>query len=117
MSNLDQFTLDLLTNGEVIDVDQDPLGKQASRKQQDGDAEVWARPLFDGTTAVALFNRGQEAKEVTARWSELGLSGKLAVRDLWQQKDLGTAEGSFSATVPSHGAVLLKIGTPAPETF
>ncbi|HUT56085.1 MAG TPA: putative Ig domain-containing protein [bacterium] len=117
MSNLDQLTLDLLTNGEVIDVDQDPLGKQASRKAKEGDTEVWARPLFDGTTAVALFNRGKEAKEVAARWADLGLSGKLPVRDLWRQRDLGTSEGSFQATVPSHGAVMLKIGTPRPETF
>lgn len=117
MSNLDQFTLDLLTNGEVIDVDQDPLGKQASRKAKQGDTEVWARPLFDGTTAVALFNRGNEASEVTVQWSEVGLSGSQPVRDLWRHKDLGAAEGLFRAAVPSHGAIMLRIGTPEPETF
>jgi len=112
LSQLDQFTLDLLTNDEVIAVDQDPLGKAAGRRAQEGMAEVWARPLWDGTMAVGLFNRGIEKMKVTAKWSDLGLEGKQPVRDLWRKSDLGVFEGSFSAKVPSHGAVLVKIGTP-----
>ena len=66
----------------------------------------------DGTVAVGLFNRGLEPYDVTARWSDLGLTGPQPVRDLWQQKDLGDSDGQFTATVPRHGAVLVKIGTP-----
>ena len=90
MSQLDPFTTALLGNDEVLAVDQDPLGKPAGRKAKDGQLEVWARPLSDGTTAVGLFNRGSAPAEVTAHWTDLGLSGEQPVRDLWQQKDLGS---------------------------
>jgi alpha-galactosidase len=113
MSELDKFTVDVLSNDEVIDVNQDPLGKPAGRRMQDGRLEVWARPLWDGTVAVGLFNRGQQAANVTARWSDLGLQGSQPVRDLWQQKDLGVFRDSLSALVPQHGAVLVKIGRPS----
>lgn len=112
MTNLDQFTLDLLTNDEVLDVNQDPLGKAASRKALDGETEVWARPLWDGTQAVAAFNRGGTIQKVTIKWSDLGLSGSQPVRDLWLQKDQGAADGSYTASVPPHGAVMLKVGKP-----
>jgi len=110
MSEMDKFTIDLLSNDEVIDVNQDPLGRAGRRVSQDGRLEIWARPLWDGTLAVGLFNRGQTAIKVTANWSDLGLQGREPVRDLWQQRDLGTFAGAFSATVPQHGAVLVKIG-------
>jgi len=110
LSQLDKFTLDLLTNDEVIEVDQDPLGRQARRRSRTDWTEVWSRPLWEGTLAVGLFNRGPIKTRVTARWSHLGISGRRAVRDLWQQKDLGTFDHSFSRIVPAHGAVLLKIG-------
>jgi alpha-galactosidase len=110
MSKLDKFTIDLLGNTEVIAVNQDPLGKPAGRRMKDLRVEMWARPLWDGTLAVGLFNRGQEATTVTAKWSDLGLKGSQPVRDLWQQKDLGVSRDSFSARVPQHGAVLVKIG-------
>jgi alpha-galactosidase len=110
MSAMDKFTLDLLSNDEVIEVNQDPLGKPAGRRAQEGRVEIWARPLGDGTLAVGLFNRGQEAKKVTARWSDLGLAGRQPVRDLWLQQDLGVFADSFSTMVPQHGAVLIKVG-------
>jgi alpha-galactosidase len=112
LSKLDAFTLALLSNDEVIDVDQDPLGRAAGRIWQDARREIWARPLADGTMAVGLFNRGLAASEVTVRFSELGLRGPQPVRDLWQRKDLGTTREQFTATVPRHGAVLVKIGRP-----
>ena len=65
----------------------------------DGDLEVWAKDMEDGTKAVGLFNRGEEATDVTAKWSDLGLKGKRIVRDLWRQKDLGKYEGEFKAGV------------------
>ena len=115
MSQLDPFTTALLTNDEVLAVNQDPLGKPAGRKAKDGQLEVWARPLSDGTTAVGLFNRGAAPADVTARWADLGVQGEQPVRDLWRQKDLGAFADSFKATVPRHGAVLVKIGKPAQE--
>jgi len=113
MSQIDAFTIDLLGNREVLAVDQDPLGKAARRVWHDNDLEVWARPLSDGAVAVGLFNRKPAAQKVTARWSDLGLSGPRTVRDLWQQKDLGVSTGAFEATVPRHGAVLVRIAAPA----
>jgi alpha-galactosidase len=110
MTQMDQFTLDLLTNDEVIDVNQDELGKGARRAWKEGDLEVWSRPLHDGSIAVGLFNRGYEPADVTARWSDLDLSGSQRVRDLWQQRDLGEHVDSFKATVPGHGSMLLQIG-------
>ncbi len=117
MANMDKFTIDVLTNGEVLEVNQDPLGVQASRKAAAAETEVWARPLWDGTQAVALFNLSEREREVTANWSDLGLAGAQPVRDLWRHKDLGTFNGSFKVAVPSHGALMLKVGEPAKEDF
>ncbi len=115
MSQLDPFTTALLSNDEVLAVDQDPLGKPAGRKAKNGSLEVWARPLSDGTTAVGLFNRGGAPAEVTARWADIGVKGEQPVRDLWRQRDLGNVSDSFKVMVPRHGAVLVKIGKPAQE--
>jgi alpha-galactosidase len=111
ITRLDDFTLSLLTNDEVIDVDQDPLGKPGRRVAIDGDLEVWARDMEDGTKAVGLFNRGEDTTTVTAKWADLGLKGKRIVRDLWRQKDLGKYEGAFTASVPRHGVVLVRLRT------
>lgn len=110
LGQMDDFTLALLTNDEVLAVNQDPLGKQARRAAVQGEREVWARPLRDGTLAVGLFNRGLFEARVEARWKDLGISGRQPVRDLWQRKDLGTYRGVFSASLPPHGARLIKIG-------
>jgi alpha-galactosidase len=109
MTQLDDFTLSLLTNDEVLDVDQDPLGRQAARVARDGQLEVWAKDMEDGSKAVGLFNRGEASAAVTARWSDLGLSGKQIVRDLWRQTDLGSFTGEFTDSVPRHGVVLVKV--------
>jgi alpha-galactosidase len=112
LTQIDAFTKALLTNDEVLDVDQDPLGRQAARVARDGSTEVWARPLFDGTWAVGLFNRGVESAPVTIRWSDVGLGGRQPIRDLWQRKDIGSHRGGFTAPVPAHGVLLLKVGRP-----
>ncbi len=112
LADMDAFTLALLTNDEVLDVNQDPLGEPANRRAKNDTAEVWARRLWDGTMAVGLFNRGAIGREVTAKWSDLELSGPQPVRDLWQREDLGEFDGSFTTTVPGHSAVMLRIGRP-----
>jgi alpha-galactosidase len=110
MAQFDKFTTDLMTNHEVLEVNQDVLGRGGSRVQQDQRLEVWVKPLADGTKAVALFNRGLQRASVTASWADVGVTGAQPVRDLWQQRDLGTFSGQFTTTVPAHGAVLVKVG-------
>jgi alpha-galactosidase len=112
LSKLDEFTLGLLTNDEVLEVSQDPLGCQAARVAKDGALEVWAKDLEDGSKAVGLFNRGEEEGTVTVTWKELGIGGQQKVRDLWRQKDLPACTGQFQSPVPRHGVVLIKL-TPA----
>ncbi len=109
MTRLDEFTLSLLTNDEVIDVDQDPLGKAGRRVFKDEDLEVWSKEMEDGSKAVGLFNRGEFESAVVANWANLGISGKQRVRDLWRQEDLGLFEGQFTAKVPRHGVKLVRI--------
>ena len=102
---------EILTNREVIAVDQDPLGMQGRRVKRNGDQEVWAKQLADGGRAVVLFNRGSKAAEVTALWTDIGYPPHLTakVRDLWSHKDLGNLSEKFSAEVPSHGVVMVTI--------
>jgi alpha-galactosidase len=102
---------DILTNKEVIAVNQDPLGRQGRRVSKNGDLEVWSKPLAGGARAVILFNRGDGEKEITANWTDLYYPNNLSatVRDLWQKKDLGKFTGKFSATVASHGVVMVTV--------
>jgi alpha-galactosidase len=102
---------DILTNKEVIAVDQDPLGRQGRRVWKDGDLEVWAKQLQDGDRAVILLNRGSSGQPITVNWEQLGYPDHLsaAVRDLWAHKDLGKFTVKFSATVASHGVVMVTV--------
>ncbi|MFO1076761.1 MAG: NPCBM/NEW2 domain-containing protein [Planctomycetota bacterium] len=109
MAQLDPFTLSLLTNDEVLAVDQDPLGRQARRVGKDGDAEVWAKPMADGSLAVGLFWRGRGEGRVAATWAQLGITGPHRVRDLWRQRDVGNADGSYATTVPKHGVQFVQL--------
>ncbi len=95
----------ILMNKEVVAIDQDTLGKQAVRVTKNETSEVWSKPLADGGVAVGLFNRGCNSAKITAAWSDLGVTGSRAVRDLWEHKDLGKMTGQFSADVPQHGVV------------
>ncbi|MEE3623047.1 glycoside hydrolase family 27 protein [Nitrospirillum sp. BR 11752] len=101
----------ILTNTEVIAVDQDPLGAQGRRVAKQGDLEVWARPLASGDRAVVLLNRGTAPATITVNWPDLGYPAKLPakVRDLWQAKDQGTSKGSYTAEVAGHGVVMVTI--------
>jgi alpha-galactosidase len=114
MTQLDDFTIGLLTNDEVLAVDQDPLGQEAHRVPSAEDsAQIWARPLADGTWAVGLFNLADAPADVTVSFADLKLpAGPHPVRDLWRQKDLAAAADHFTATVNPHGTVMLKIGKP-----
>jgi len=109
MTKLDDFTLNLLSNDEVLEVNQDPLGRQAARVAKRGSVEVWAKQMEDGSEAVGLFNLGEEEARVTATWSDLGLAGRKMVRDLWRQINLGEFTGEFGTSVPRHGVVLVRM--------
>lgn len=109
MTRLDAFTLNLLTNDEVLEVSQDPLGRAAGRIGKKNSTEIWAKEMEDGSKVVGLFNRGDDTTPVKVTWSELGLSGKQTVRDLWRQQDVGTSSAEFEAPVSRHGVVLVRI--------
>jgi alpha-galactosidase len=117
LTQLDPFTMGLLTNDEVIDVDQDSLGTAAHvvKPATPGSPsiQIWARPLADGSLAVGLVNLGDAAADGTVAWSDLQISGAHQVRDLWRQKDLGSFDEKFDAPqIPSHGVVFVKIARP-----
>jgi alpha-galactosidase len=113
IERLDEFTLSLLSNDEVLEINQDPLGKQAVRTVIANGGEILVKDLEDGTKAVGIFNPGTEAASLTVSWSQVGVSGPQRVRDLWRQKDLGVFAGRFETKVPSHGVTLVKV-MPAP---
>ncbi|MCK9399111.1 MAG: NPCBM/NEW2 domain-containing protein [Bacteroidales bacterium] len=122
LSRLDDFTLSLLTNDEVLAINQDELGRQAIRVFQDKGYEVWAKPLADSSVAVGLFFTGLDSpadafnweggipnRTLTVNWSDLGINGVYKVRDLWRQKDVGQFASVYTAEVPYHGVVLVKL--------
>ena len=100
---------DILTNKEVIAIDQDKLGKAARQISRNGETEIWLRPLSGGAYAVGLFNRGAADERIEIKWEELELPSRPRVRDLWAHKDLGVTPGGFGATVPSHGVALIRV--------
>jgi len=107
LPDTDEWTLSLLTNDEVLAVNQNPLGKPACRVKQTKDTEVWAKAMEDGSTAIGLFNRSPVARTIDFDWSVAGLAGRQTLRDLWAHKDFGAFDIEYGVTVPSHGAVLL----------
>lgn len=113
IDKLDDFTLSLLTNDEVIDVNQDPLGLQAAPIWRDGNSKViYVKHLEDGSVAVGLFNRGEKPAEMKFTLRQLGMRGTKTIRDLWRQQDIATLElgETYTAEVAPHGVVLLKVG-------
>ena len=123
MANMDDFTLNLLTNNEVIAVSQDPMVAPA-RKMLVKNGQIWSKKLYDGSYAVGFFHVDpyfilwdqDDAESMQMRDYEfdfdlnlLGIEGKAMVRDLWRQKDLGEVDGSFQTKVPYHGVTFVKI--------
>jgi alpha-galactosidase len=111
MAQLDDFTLGILCNSEVIDVDQDALGWQARIVRQSADEFILEKPLEDGSVAVGLFNLSESSRTMSVNLAELGLSGSRNVRELWRQKDMGAISSSFSAEVARHGVILVRLSS------
>ena len=109
LRSMTEETKSILMNTEVIAIDQDPEAHPVKKISEQGHLVVAARPLMHQTWAVGLFNRGDAAAKMSVAWKDLGLHGKLQVRDLWAHKDLGKVADQFSAEVPSHGVVLITV--------
>ncbi len=109
MAKLNEFTVNVLCNPEVIDVDQDALGKQARPLVQNNETLVLAKPMEDGSLAVGLFNLAELPRKMKIDSSQLGIQGRHRIRDLWRQTDLGFLEGDYNITVPRHGVTLVRL--------
>ena len=109
LTQMKPATLALLTNPEVIAIDQDAAGVQGHCAKQIGPTAIWTKALADGSTAVGLFNYDAHPMTITANFKELGLPETIQARDPWLRKDLGTFHGSFTFSLPRHGGILLKV--------
>ncbi|GAB2563342.1 glycoside hydrolase family 27 protein [Dyella jejuensis] len=110
LSAMSAHAREVLTNREVLAIDQDTRGIPGNRVMQEGPIQLWARPLSDGTLAVALVNTLNHSLRATLDFKALGLSGPVPARDLWQHRDLGNVDRQHVFEVPSLGVVLLKMG-------
>lgn len=111
LEKADEFMLRLLTNDDVLDINQDPLGKPARKKLVDGPFEVWVKDLEDGSKAVGFFNRGREPIEKTVDMKALGMGGKYLVRDLWKRADIGVVDQTVTVSPNPHGVVFYKFSS------
>ena len=109
LANTKPEILAILTNREVIAIDQDPLGAQGHRVWRTGPIDVWIKPLADGSKAVGIYNTGEPQGPVTVQFRDLGMGKSATVRQVWEGEDLGRLENSFTVSVPTHGVVLIKV--------
>lgn len=113
LTKLDSYGTSLLTNDEVIAVDQ--AGHAAHPVSQSSNQQTWFASNGDGSYTVALFNLDSSSASVTANWSDLGFGGSATVRDLWSHTDLGSVNNNFTASLAAHASRLLKV-TPSSTT-
>jgi hypothetical protein len=111
MSQLDAFTLNLLTNDEVLAVDQDEAAKPAVKAYDQNHLQVWTKDLMDGSKAIGIFNLSDSVINATINFSDLKLTATQKLRDIWRQKDLGVVSQHYSVSIASHGVLLLKATT------
>ena len=123
IEQLDSFTLNLLSNNEVIEIDQDPLGQSARLLIDENGLQVWVKPMEDGSYTAGLFNidgfgdtpqsyfrwGDEKARPFTFDFKKVGLEGKWKIRDVWRQKDLGEFNGSFATKINHHGVVMVRM--------
>jgi alpha-galactosidase len=109
LREMTQGIKDILMNREVIAVDQDKAGKQGGRLSQSGTQEIWVRDLAGNAKAVAFFNRGGDAARMSVKWADLGMKSNAKARDLWAHADVKVEGAEFTASVPRHGVVLLRV--------
>jgi hypothetical protein len=109
VTRLDAFTLNLLTNDEVLALDQDALGKQARPAVRTDSLQVWVKDLQDGSRAAGVFNLSSKTTRYTLDLNALGLRKQISVRDIWRHREMGKYQSRVPLTVASHGVVLLKL--------
>ena len=109
LSRIDEFTLNVLCNPEVIEINQDTLGESARVVTLTPETFLMIKRLDDGSSAIGLCNRDEIARKITATWNDAGVQGRQRVRDVWRQQDIGGIGTEFTATVPRHGVVLLRL--------
>ncbi|HKC65787.1 MAG TPA: hypothetical protein VKB86_19245, partial [Pyrinomonadaceae bacterium] len=102
-------TLAILTNREVIAIDQDKDGKQGTRVWKSGEQEIWVRQLSGGAKAVAFFNRAGVDAKVSIHWADIGINDKSRLRDLWLHQDVEWPGPEYSVTIPAHGVAMLRV--------
>ena len=107
LSKMTPETLAILTNKDVIAIDQDALGTQGDRLSAEGSSEIWSRPLAGGGKAIALFNRSSAPEAITLHLDQAGVA-QSNLHDVWADRDVLPVEGAYTATVPAHGTVLLR---------
>jgi hypothetical protein len=110
LDRLDPFTLGLVTNDEVLAVNQDPLGKQAIPVLIDGEVQVWVKEMADGSRAAGLFNLSAKAIKYSLPLATIGLENFTRGRDLWRQEEVKLSDGVLTAVIPSHGVLLVGLG-------
>jgi alpha-galactosidase len=109
LRHMTKETLAVLTNEEMIAIDQDKLGKQGYLIVDHSDYQVYMKPLSDGDTAICLFNRGDTIKSVTVNWAELRIGNNFKLRDVWKHSAAGTTATLFKANIPKHDVVVLRL--------
>ena len=116
MTKLDKFTLNVLCNSEVIDIDQDSLGKQAVIVRKTENEFILKKRLDDGSLAVGLFNLTTAPRSISVDWKDIVLTEKQTARDVWRQRDLGSFADNFSAAVLGHGVMLVRFISASPQS-
>jgi len=109
MGHLDSFTLSLLTNDEVLAINQDALGKEARQTSKNDTYQVWTKELADGGKAIGIFNTSEKYQTIKLNKADAGFAEYTKVRDVWQQKGITTSGPEFVTKVPPHGVVLIKV--------
>jgi hypothetical protein len=108
LSKADDFTINLLTNDEVIAINQDPLGKQAIPVIKRDNIQVWVKDLEDGNKAIGVFNLGDNTEKFTMDLKSIGIEKNIMLRDLWRQKVITKSGNVYTLNIPSHGVYLFE---------
>jgi alpha-galactosidase len=109
LSKMTPDTLAILTNKAAIAIDQDPLGKQGDRLSQEGLLEIWSKPLSGGAVAIGMFNRTDDPQPMTLSLASINMLGGAKLQDVWASADVSATNGKYTASVPGHGVVFLRV--------